>query len=248
MQDRYVGDIGDFAKYSLLRALTASSELRLGIVWCLFADESHNLDGRHTSYLQRGEFRSLDPVLHDRLALIVHSGRRSLKKILRSKILPAETISFDLPIAQSGNNRTNRLIREAHRLKWISKALAATAACDLVFFDPDNGLEIPSIPKHGPKAGKYVFLDELDLFWQRGQSLIIYHHLNRSASVEQQTQSLRKRLVSKFDGAALVRSVLFRRGSCRHFWILGQAAHAAGLKSRVEAMLSSGWSGYFEFG
>lgn len=39
MQDRYVGDIGDFGKYGLLRALCAH-DLSLGVVWYLVPDES----------------------------------------------------------------------------------------------------------------------------------------------------------------------------------------------------------------
>ncbi len=37
MQNRYVGDIGDYAKYSLLRAL--SRGCKLGVSWYLFPDE-----------------------------------------------------------------------------------------------------------------------------------------------------------------------------------------------------------------
>lgn len=246
MQNRYVGDIGDFAKYALLRALVCQSGFRLGIVWCLFPDESHNFDGRHTGYLQRGEYRHLDPVLHDRLALIVRSGRRSVRKIARAGLFAHDTISFEMPISLSNMVRTDRPTREEYRTKWISRALVATANCSLVFFDPDNGFEISSVPKYGPKAGKYVFWDELSSFWDRGQSLIIYHHLNRSASAKEQTRALRKLLLITFADAGLVTSLLFRRGSCRHFWIVGQTMHAVGLRSAVEAILSSGWSGYFD--
>ena len=45
MQDQYVGDIGDFGKYGLLRHLTGmrgdaapEDALRLGVVWYLFPD------------------------------------------------------------------------------------------------------------------------------------------------------------------------------------------------------------------
>ena len=43
MQNRYTGDIGDFAKYGLLRALCPGH--RLGVAWYLYPDESHNEDG-----------------------------------------------------------------------------------------------------------------------------------------------------------------------------------------------------------
>ena len=245
MQDRYVGDVGDFAKYALLRSIADCASARLGIVWCLFHDEFHNLDGRHTGYLQRLEFRSLDPELHDVLSRIINVGRRSIAEISRARLFGPETVYFDQPIAATAIG-TDRRIRESYRREWLTKALSVTAHCDVVFFDPDNGFETPSVPIHSLKAGKYVYLDELNLFWERGQSLIVYHHLNRSASVEQQTHILRKRLLAEFSDAVFVRSILFRRGSCRHFWILAQRDHAANLKSRVDAMLDSGWRGHFE--
>ena len=49
MQDRYTGDICDYAKDGLLRALGDGH--RLGIAWYLYPNESHNADGKHTAYL-----------------------------------------------------------------------------------------------------------------------------------------------------------------------------------------------------
>ena len=52
MQDRYAGDIGDFMKLGLIRALVAGDPpRRLGVNWYLCADESHNADGKHIGYL-----------------------------------------------------------------------------------------------------------------------------------------------------------------------------------------------------
>lgn len=59
MQNRYVGDIGDFAKYGLLRVIQAIKHL--GVAWYLHPDEGPNGDGRHTEYLsQSEEFENLD--------------------------------------------------------------------------------------------------------------------------------------------------------------------------------------------
>ena len=49
MQDRYVGDIGDFVKYGLLRAIRG--EKSLGVVWYLRPNDGPVGDGRHTAYL-----------------------------------------------------------------------------------------------------------------------------------------------------------------------------------------------------
>ena len=124
-------------------------------------------------------------------------------------------------------------------------ALAATAACDLVFFDPDNGIETKSVPRYSPKSGKYIFWDELKTFWDRGQSLVVYHHLNRTMTVERQTKLLKIKFAEAFPTAALLKPVLFRRGSCRHFWIVGQSKHADTLNARLDLMIKSGWNGFF---
>src|SRR5262249_7553931 len=151
--------------------------------------------------------------------------RRSVRRIPKTNVLPPNTIFFDLPIMPLNQFRAHRAAREAHRAKWLSRALVVVAACDLVFFDPDNGLETHCVRRHAPKAGKYVFWDELKPFWDRGQSLIVYNHLNRSASVREQTEVLRKKFRDKFADAGEILALLFRRGSCRHFWIVSQATH-----------------------
>ena len=51
MQDRYAGDVGDFVKLGLLRALSPGR--KLGMAWYRYPDESHNGDGRHITYLDQ---------------------------------------------------------------------------------------------------------------------------------------------------------------------------------------------------
>jgi len=46
MQDRYAGDVGDFVKLGLLRAISPGR--KLGVAWYRYPDEAHNGDGRHT--------------------------------------------------------------------------------------------------------------------------------------------------------------------------------------------------------
>lgn len=49
---------------------------------------------------------------------------------------------------------------------------------DLVFFDPDNGLEV-SLPKGRKNSSKYLYLDEAAAFYEAGKSLLIYQHFPR---------------------------------------------------------------------
>ena len=61
MQDQYVGDIGDFVKYGLLRAISEGK--LLGIAWYHCADPSSTKkgDGCHIDYLKQDKkWRHLD--------------------------------------------------------------------------------------------------------------------------------------------------------------------------------------------
>jgi hypothetical protein len=64
MQNRYVGDIGDYVKLGILRAL--SPGYRFGVAWWLYPDESHNQEHRHIGYLQNpDQWWKFDPQLFD---------------------------------------------------------------------------------------------------------------------------------------------------------------------------------------
>jgi hypothetical protein len=45
---------------------------------------------------------------------------------------------------------------------------------DLVFFDPDNGIEVLSKPCGGRDSSKYVYWDELQETYRSGQSVLVY--------------------------------------------------------------------------
>jgi hypothetical protein len=87
MQNRYVGDIGDFVKLGVLCAL--SPGYRLGVAWWLIPDEDHSKDGRHIGYLKLPErWRQFDPQLFDALHQIVSEGQRHVYALEAVKVLP----------------------------------------------------------------------------------------------------------------------------------------------------------------
>ena len=155
MQNRYVGDIGDYLKLGILRAL--SPGYRLGVAWWLFPDEFHNGDGRHIGYLNRPEkWRHFDPDLFDILVGVVSSGQRNVRALEASDILPGaifadEVIPSDGLLAQ----------RRQARHEWFVRMKDSLTGTDLSFVDPDNGIE-PAGYSHGSaKAGESVLLSEL---------------------------------------------------------------------------------------
>jgi hypothetical protein len=238
MQDRYVGDEGDFAKYALLKALVSGDKrLRLGVLWYAFPDETHNADGRHIGYLTNTTIAQRDPAIHAQLGKIVAENCRSLSAVEAAGILPEQTLFYQAPVAAIGKP----VDRRAHRTRWFLLAAQHVESADIVFFDPDNGIETPALKRSDFKAGKYVFWSELRSIWDAGKSLIVYNHLNRSASAAVQESRLRAQFAEHIPEAAALISLLFRRGSCRHFWVIAQPAHRDVLMERVRRFLQCGW-------
>jgi hypothetical protein len=246
MQNRYVGDVGDFGKYALLRRLSGlvgERRVHLGIVWCLFPNEDHNGDGRHIAYIDAADFQDLDQSLISRLRVIIQGGRRDVLSVISGDILAPGTVScHELITPQKPCSAVDRL---SWRSAWIERCFELTANCELVFFDPDNGLEVNSVPKTHAKAGKYIYWDELSRFWKRGNTLFIYHHLNRTLPTVQQIQILKLRFTAEFHLAHIV-PLVFRRGSSRVFWLVHRGdADGRELERRAASLLSSGWSRHF---
>lgn len=253
MQDRYVGDVGDFGKYALLRALggsdlAAQDRHTLGVVWMLFPDEQHNNDGRHVSYLDSKEYRALDPHLFDELKSIVESQKRSVAQIEQRSIFAPNTVYFGEPVFSPVKltRPAFSLGREEQRENWYSRGYEAVSQCKLIFLDPDNGIEIRSVNKRHPKAGKYIFWDEITPFLERGQSAVVYHHTNRTAPVRKQIGSLVNEFANRLPKGTEIHPLVFRRGSCRIFWILATEQHRESLSNRMHRLLENGWDAHFQ--
>ncbi len=238
MQDRYVGDAGDYAKYALLKALAGptTDAIRLGVLWYLFPDEGHNGDGRHIAYLQQPLMAARDPETHAALKELVRTGQRSVEAVQRSSLLPADTLYYASQVAARGTPA----VRVAHRTNWFQEGIKSLAAADLIFFDPDNGVETPALKQSDFKAGKYAFWEEIEAAWLAGKSLVIYNHLNRSAPAAVQTSRLQDIFQRRLVGSSIT-PLLFRRGSCRHLWVISQSYHANKLVDRTKTFLEEGW-------
>ncbi len=254
MQNRYVGDVGDFGKYGLLRALCQSQDghppLKLGVIWYLVPDESHNNDGKHISYLQPTptnleRFRACDPELYDALQRIVSAGTRSVAEIERSGILGPHTTSYNRSLTYGGlRTRGEKL---AFRQQWMAEALEAVKESNVIFIDPDNGLEC-SIQKQHRNAVKYTYYDEVDKLIQAGKSVLIYHHLSRQGKAETQIHNYLSEFPSHLGKKYSVLALRFHRGSARVFFLLAQNPHFHQIKAAIATMLDGKWKCHFSTG
>ena len=174
MQDRYVGDIGDFAKYGLLRAI--SEGRNLGVAWYLHPDSGPPGDGRHTQYLKRpDEWRHLDCELFDNLKQVVDLEQRSVKEVQERRILGDAVFADERLDIKEVPFRC----RKNWRRKWFDRMKKTLADCDLVFADPDNGLacEKNFSPTRKPSAKSIPVYEANTL--ADGRTAVIYHHNTR---------------------------------------------------------------------
>ena len=171
MQDRYAGDIGDFGKIGLLKALQAQG-LSVGVNWYRVEpmDAERKADGTYKQedgkYLIPEKLQVCDVSLAERLTKIAKSDHRSIRDLERGKFIPGARY-YSEPVTVSGRDG------------WHKKALEILRGLDIVFVDPDNGMLVKSVGKRSAKSIKYTFYEEVADYIEQDQSVLIYNHRSR---------------------------------------------------------------------
>ena len=206
MQDRFVGDIGDFGKYGLLRVLCAprpldgGGQLSLGVVWYRTPDGTDPA-GEQRAYLNRtpenlARYRACDPELYDSLERTKDPSKRSVVLVRQWDILPQGTRFHEDILSFEGVSR--RAARLAYRERYLERSRALTATCDIVFVDPDNGIEVKSTERHHKGGPQYCYLDELVPCVQGHKSLVVYQHFSRTDRATQMGHRTQAETASRF--------------------------------------------------
>ncbi len=266
MQDAYFGDVGDFGKYGLLRKLCGISEpdnspkYSLGVAWYLTNCRNGN-DGKHISYLKESKknsrvFRDCNRDLYDELQKVVcKEGYRCVKAANRPTILGPSTRFHDEVLEyDQWTGPASFRDRIERREEWLRAALKEMCGCQIVFLDPDNGLEISGVQRHQAKGAKYVFRDEFLEFWKLGCSVIVYQHCDFNSKPDDQLEKRRNQLIQAIKNSNLaanlderaVTALKYQRGTTRGFLILPVNAHGNVLVRRIEEMLKGPWQHHFK--
>lgn len=169
MKDQYFGDINDYRKYGLLRAIIRASGFRILVAWMLTPDDG-STDGKFISYLEHpGKWSRHDPVLFQKIKEILMSGWRRRVSLIEGSglIQKAEYFASLVPDTASG------------RSLWFNSLVQRAQGSDCVFLDPDNGLEVRSKVYGGKYSSKFLYWREVEALWTSGKSLLIYQHFIR---------------------------------------------------------------------
>ncbi len=182
MQDRFFGDIRDYLKYGLLRILATESALRIGICWMLVPPREVE-EERSVQYLRDpGAWRDLDPPLFDLLAASGEEEAPEVGSLERSDLLPGARF-FSRPLPSE----------PAERQAYFDGMLGAFEGLDLVFFDPDVGMEGERPAPRGGGARRFLGWDELVRTYEAGHSVLVYQRFPREPHrlfVEQRVREL----------------------------------------------------------
>jgi len=161
MKNQYVADINDYKKYLVIEGLSHHYQ-SIDVCWMLTEDDNRQ-DGRKTSYLF-DESQREDVVIYDFLKQIVKDDIKDVRAIESGNILPVR--------------------RYYQKLNHID----INNTPELLFIDPDNGVEVKSVPYGKPGFERYVYFEDIVRLLNAGSDLLIYQHYPRVNHIRYQNQ------------------------------------------------------------
>jgi len=169
MKNQYFGDINDYRKYGLLRAILQASGLPMLLAWMLTPNDGSN-DGKFISYLQKPrKWSRFDPFLYNKLKTLLAEGQDRKVSLLEKTPLLTGADYFYPAVPENAQDRG----------AWFEALLDAAEESEFIFLDPDNGLEVRSRPYGARHSSKYLYWHEVEALWRAGKSLLIYQHFIR---------------------------------------------------------------------
>jgi hypothetical protein len=168
MKNKYFGDINDYLKYGLIRSILHAYKFHLLVAWMLTDPDEKN-DGKFIDYLSNPrQYRCYDPELYEELQLMSKKDTRAVTLIEQTNLIPGARY-FSVIVPDSSKDR----------ISWSQELLSNAQDSDLVFLDPDNGIEVKSKPYGRKYSSKYLYWREVNGLWEQGKSLLIYQHFCR---------------------------------------------------------------------
>lgn len=199
MQDKYVGDVGDFGKFQLFRYLFNHEESpmygkALAQIWYMHEGEGeNNNDGKHIDYFER--MTGCDEYLENSLQSIIMRDKREVSELESLKLLPNAKFFYQ---------KVPKALKERHH--WFNSALTFSDNVEVVAVEPDNGMalkcnrgeqcfEFLKLEKDYTQKAyphKYIFAEEVDHFYRLPhlEVCIVYQHLGRCFAHNVQIETL----------------------------------------------------------
>ena len=234
MKNQYAGDVGDYTKLGILRWLEKVG-LSIGLNWYLTPDESELsktfTDGKHTKFLKY-DCDTPDKELHCALKKIGLSDKRTVIRLERAKLFKNALF-------------WNKILDAKIRDKWHLEALKKLSSKDVIFLDPDNGLEVKSINPYSKNGNKYTTYKEAADYYVQGATVIIYNHRDRKPKSEYLKRFYRFKDMEETKNAKMF-YLSASRYSVRDYLFLVQERHFSDLERAIDNFLATEWCRYLK--
>ena len=164
MRNDFFGDIRDYRKYGLLRTLCGPRRESAAVCWMLTPDQGKPTA---TRYLERPQtWRHFDERLFDALhQAVIVDGQRNVVRAEHPDILDPAVFSFYKEELRDGID---------DRREYFDRFLAGCEGRDLVFFDPDTGLERKGVRIGKKGASRFLYFDELSTAFSKLHSILLF--------------------------------------------------------------------------
>lgn len=233
MKNQYIGDVGDYGKYGLLRFL-AKKGVKIGVNWYLTKCDPTVNHGNDNKYLENGGNGVYDEELFDAMKSLAHKERKSVADIEKRGLIPGAKY-FDEPLTTDDLPAKER---KAARDLWHGRALAALIGAELVFADPDVGTlrEGASVSRKG--AEHYADLRELAEYYGHGQDVVYYCHRARRSDKAWRDK---KREFLSFVPCAKLFVLTYSRGMQRSYIFAVHPGREDKFRAYIEEFLAGPW-------
>lgn len=154
------------------------------VAYMLTPDDG-STNGKFISYLEQPhKWSRYGPILFERIRdVLKYEQKRRVSLIEDSGLLPkADYFSPQVPDSTSD------------RSGWFTSLFEQAQESELIFLDPDDGLEVKSKFYGREDSRKFVYWREIEALWSSGKSLLIYQHFireNRINFIQRMLQALR---------------------------------------------------------
>jgi len=235
MKNQYVGDIGDYGKYGLLRFL-ASHGIKIGVNWYLTENDG-STDGRFTTYLKNPAERVYDPELFDALQNITDCPDKTVKMIEQAGIIPDAEFFGELLKSSS----LEASVREWNRRLWFHNSTLMLKNAELIFADPDNGISYRKTART-KDSEKFILPEDVAEYYNSGKNVVYYCHKGRR---KQEAWEQAKAEIRNHIRDAQLLAVTCHRGTQRSYIFILHPDCYMKYEKIITAFLDSEWGSMF---
>ncbi len=235
MKNQYVGDIGDYGKYGLLRFL-ANHGIRIGVNWYLTENDGSD-DGKFTNYLKDKSERIYDKELFDKLRPFASRKKKTVQMIEDASIIPNAVYYDEYLKSESKEALTEGWTRQ----QWFDRSMQALEGAELIFADPDNGLTYAKGARN-KGSEKYVLPDEVEAYYSSGKDVVYYCHKGRR---KQDDWDQAKIKIKEIIEDAQLLGITFHRGTQRSYIFVVHPDRFLRYRQLRDEFLRTEWKGMF---